>query len=139
MKYNRRIAGPDITRPFTVTSGLVAVRGEISICLPAGATWPGLDQLPDWMAEQILPEGADLIRGAAVHARPPTPRDIEAGIALVHALLLQGAQVPLDRRLTFASRDLAPRTVHQATLAAVIGCARVTLTRLLVSWSNANP
>jgi len=132
------LPGLALERSWTVTAGLAAVVGvQITLRLPPGATWPGLDHLPEWLVERVQPTGT-LEVPDTTYTSHVTSRDIESGVALIHAQAL-GLGEGVDR-LAVLERTVHPRQLNQVTVGALIGTCRESVTKLLrqhYPWSEA--
>lgn len=126
-----RQSGPDLSQPFTVVSGAVAVYGTVAFVIPAGGTWPGTAAIPDWLLDTAEPSDAELVPGTVVLKASPTPREIEAGVALLHAQALMSSRLSVRERLDLVALIVDPADVNQETLAALIGSRRGTVNKAL--------
>lgn len=130
-QINRVPAGPehaDLTAAWTVLEGLVIIRGEQTIRIPAGGTWPGEDALPRDVARHLGVIDTTAVQGTAV-TRHVTPAAIEAGQALVLAQALMIGAAPERLPLMLERFDLTG--VAQSVGAAVINVSRKHFLRLI--------
>lgn len=118
--------GPRLDQAWTVTSGMVAITGETgTLTFPPGATWPGVDALPEDWLDELQPSGA--IAAPDSHWQSAAPESLPAGVALVHAQFLRMG--PLATRLDRLDRSGAG-CMNQTMQAALIACRRETVTKV---------
>lgn len=118
--------GPRLDQPWTVTSGMVAVVGETeTLTFPPGATWPGLDALPeDWLGDF---QPSETLAVSDSQWQRAAPESLPAGVALVQAQLLRTG--PLAARLTRLDRS-GVGAMNQGTQAALIGARRESVAKV---------
>lgn len=118
--------GPRLDLAWTVASGMVAIMGETeTLTFPPGATWPGIDALPEDWLDELQPSEALAAPGSQWHTAPP--ESLPAGVAIVHAQLLRSGS--LSARLSRLDRCGAGR-MNQTMQAAVIACRRESVTKV---------
>lgn len=81
--YIHLCPGPRLDQAWTVTSGMVAIVGEAeTLTFPPGATWPGLDALPDdWLGDF---QPSETLAVSDSQWQRAAPESLPAGVALVH-------------------------------------------------------
>ncbi len=94
-RYGQRAPAPaphELGAPFRVTRGIVAVQGlGGSVCIPAGGVWPGLEEIPEVVLDELRPVQAHAILGTEWTLLSPkdiTKGELAQGRALVTAQLL---------------------------------------------------
>ena len=124
--YARRLPGPPLDAAWSVTVGVVVVIGlKLSITLPPGATWPGVDALPaDWLGDLQPVEAMTTVGSQWVDAQPA---DLPAGVVLVQAQLLRSG--PLIGRLAQLDK-LGIGPINHFIQAAAIGATRESVSKV---------
>lgn len=124
--YARKLPGPRVDDAWTVTAGVVVVIGRnTSITLPPGATWPGVDTLPEDWLEDLQP--AEAVSATGSRWVTAQPADLPAGVVLVHAQMLRSG--PLADRLARLDK-LGMGNINQFVQSAAVNSIRESVSRM---------
>jgi len=124
------IPGPELNAPFRVIEGVVVIHlaRYRSIVIPAGGAWPGLDHLPETLAEYLKPQSSTCFPDTITLPDNETGRKAAIALVLAQALTAVGS---LLERLKFASDFGLPlKKVNQQTAGYSIGTTRESFSKL---------
>jgi hypothetical protein len=136
--YHHAVPGPELRDPFTVTHGYVIVTGidpRMSVTIPRGGTWPGLDALPPVIAARLSATDSSVTPGTTWHPGA-SDEQIAAGCALATATLLR-TLTNTDAFDLLAELNCPPEGLNQSTLGQLVGSTRETVAKIIKPWREA--